>query len=494
MASVDSQDSVDVKEERHSPTSLAGGSDNGSSPGSPESGETQENGAALGAEWLALRLHELQEPRRGATAAAASVLPVSNVVEQCVVCGDRASGRHYGAVSCEGCKGFFKRSIRKQLAYTCRGSRDCQVTKHHRNRCQYCRLHKCLSMGMRADSVQSERKPSADSAGRCEKGASTLLTSVGGLSSHAVNMAHRQMPHATGLAQHEQQNSKASGNKDGPIPVGTNWAPWDEDGEDQAADEESYSRSRLSPSSGPLISEEQALFRVTLPTTPLGGALNVHYVCESASRILFRSLLWTRTLPAFEELPASLQLALVQSAWSEIFTLGLLQCAEQMQLSTLLSTVATHLNAKGGPASDIMGSSQRAQVSEHVASLQRLLTAAQRLQPDDQEYALLKSLVLFCPDRPGLGSEWCTRLEQLQERTCRELELHSGGTGGAWSGGRAHRLLLQLAPLRALQPSLTEDLFFAGLIGSVRIGSILPFILRMDPQQLERGMKSDAVS
>ncbi|XP_065311425.1 orphan steroid hormone receptor 2-like isoform X2 [Dermacentor albipictus] len=494
MASVDSQDSVDVKEERRSPTSLAGGSDNGSSPGSPESGETQENGAALGAEWLALRLHELQEPRRGATAATASVLPASNVIEQCVVCGDRASGRHYGAVSCEGCKGFFKRSIRKQLAYTCRGSRDCQVTKHHRNRCQYCRLHKCLSMGMRADSVQSERKPSADSASRCEKGASTLLTSVGGLSSHAVNMAHRQVPHATGPAQHEQQNSKASSNKDGPIPVGTSWAPWDEDGEDQAADEESYSRSRLSPSSGPLISEEQALFRVTLPTTPLGGALNVHYVCESASRILFRSLLWTRTLPAFEELPASLQLALVQSAWSEIFTLGLLQCAEQMQLSTLLSTVVTHLNAKGGPASDIMGSSQRAQVSEHVASLQRLLMAAQRLQLDDQEYALLKSLVLFCPDRPGLGPEWCARLERLQERTCRELELHSSATGGTWSGSRAHRLLLQLAPLRALQPSLTEDLFFAGLIGSVRIGSILPFILRMDPQQLERGMKSDAVS
>ncbi|XP_050030943.1 orphan steroid hormone receptor 2-like isoform X1 [Dermacentor andersoni] len=541
MASVDSQDSVDVKEERRSPTSLAGGSDNGSSPGSPESGETQENGAALGAEWLALRLHELQEPRRGATAATASVLPASNVIEQCVVCGDRASGRHYGAVSCEGCKGFFKRSIRKQLAYTCRGSRDCQVTKHHRNRCQYCRLHKCLSMGMRADSVlptplasppdpttavtypapllltavshtipgggstlrlsrhrveavQSERKPSADSASRCEKGASTLLTSVGGLSSHAVNMAHRQVPHATGPAQHEQQNSKASSNKDGPIPVGTSWAPWDEDGEDQAADEESYSRSRLSPSSGPLISEEQALFRVTLPTTPLGGALNVHYVCESASRILFRSLIWTRTLPAFEELPASLQLALVQSAWSEIFTLGLLQCAEQMQLSTLLSTVVTHLNAKGGPASDIMGSSQRAQVSEHVASLQRLLTAAQRLQLDDQEYALLKSLVLFCPDRPGLGPEWCARLERLQERTCRELELHSGATSGTWSGSRAHRLLLQLAPLRALQPSLTEDLFFAGLIGSVRIGSILPFILRMDPQQLERGMKSDAVS
>lgn len=72
-------------------------------------------------------------------------------VELCLVCGDRASGRHYGAISCEGCKGFFKRSIRKQLGYQCRGTMNCEVTKHHRNRCQYCRLQKCLACGMRSD-------------------------------------------------------------------------------------------------------------------------------------------------------------------------------------------------------------------------------------------------------------------------------------------------------------------------------------------------------
>ena len=73
----------------------------------------------------------------------------------CVVCGDRASGRHYGVVSCEGCKGFFKRSMRKDQGYRCRLNKDCDVNKNYRNRCQYCRLQKCLAMGMRSDSEYS---------------------------------------------------------------------------------------------------------------------------------------------------------------------------------------------------------------------------------------------------------------------------------------------------------------------------------------------------
>ncbi|XP_024891546.1 nuclear receptor subfamily 2 group C member 1-like [Temnothorax curvispinosus] len=80
-------------------------------------------------------------------------------LELCVVCGNRANGRHYGAISCVGCKLFFKRSIRKQLGYQCRGSKS-EVSKHRKNRCQYCRLQKCLAMGMRNDyNVQRKRKP-----------------------------------------------------------------------------------------------------------------------------------------------------------------------------------------------------------------------------------------------------------------------------------------------------------------------------------------------
>ncbi|XP_026124160.1 hepatic nuclear factor 4, beta isoform X4 [Carassius auratus] len=83
--------------------------------------------------------------------------PQQSVVNLCAICADRATGKHYGASSCDGCKGFFRRSVRKNHAYACRFSRQCVVDKDKRNQCRYCRLRKCFRAGMRKEAVQNER-------------------------------------------------------------------------------------------------------------------------------------------------------------------------------------------------------------------------------------------------------------------------------------------------------------------------------------------------
>ncbi|KHJ42041.1 zinc finger, C4 type [Trichuris suis] len=75
----------------------------------------------------------------------------------CKVCGDKSSGVHYGVITCEGCKGFFRRSQSSVTNYQCPRNKNCVVDRINRNRCQYCRLKKCLELGMSREAVKFGR-------------------------------------------------------------------------------------------------------------------------------------------------------------------------------------------------------------------------------------------------------------------------------------------------------------------------------------------------
>jgi len=79
----------------------------------------------------------------------------------CKICGDKSTGIHYGVATCDGCKGFFKRSLSKYKAYYCFNSNkhNCEINLINRNKCKSCRFKKCLSQGMSIKGIKFGRIP-----------------------------------------------------------------------------------------------------------------------------------------------------------------------------------------------------------------------------------------------------------------------------------------------------------------------------------------------
>uniref|UniRef100_A0A8C1F5E9 Nuclear receptor subfamily 2, group C, member 2 n=1 Tax=Cyprinus carpio carpio TaxID=630221 RepID=A0A8C1F5E9_CYPCA len=492
-------------------------------------------------------------------------------IEYCVVCGDKASGRHYGAVSCEGCKGFFKRSVRKSLTYSCRSNQDCVVNKHHRNRCQFCRLRKCLEMGMKMESVQSERKPidlprekPANCAASTEKiyirkdlrspliatptfisekdaSRSRLLDSgmlvniqqpliqadgtlllatdkaesgqgdLGTLANVVTSLANLNDPVSNGEmtdSQLEESPSEITRAFDtlakalNPSEVAEGQRLSEVDGVGGATIQV-ISRDQISPLievEGPLLTDTHISFKLTMPS-PMPEYLNVHYICESASRLLFLSMHWARSIPAFLALGQECNTALVRACWNELFILGLAQCAQIMSLSTILAAIVNHLqssiqdgmlelNVNSDIHIDKLSSERIKLVMEHIWKLQEFCNSMAKLQTDGYEYAYLKAMVLFSPDHPGLSS--CSQIEKFQEKAEMELQDYVQKTYPD-DTYRLARILLRLPALRLMSSSITEELFFTGLIGNVPIDSIIPYILKMETADYNSQITSPSV-
>uniref|UniRef100_A0A673LW41 Nuclear receptor subfamily 2 group F member 1-B n=1 Tax=Sinocyclocheilus rhinocerous TaxID=307959 RepID=A0A673LW41_9TELE len=199
---------------------------------------------------------------------------------ECVVCGDKSSGKHYGQFTCEGCKSFFKRSVRRDLTYTCRANRSCPVDQHHRNQCQYCRLKKCLKVGMRREAVQRGRMPP-----------------------NHPNPSHYALTNADPL------NGQC------------------------------YLSGYISLL---LRAEPYPASRYGNQCMQSGNIMGIENICELAARLLFSAVEWARNIPFFPDLQITDQVSLLRLTWSELFVLNAAQCSMPLHVAPLLAAAGLH--------------------------------------------------------------------------------------------------------------------------------------------------------
>ncbi|XP_022661248.1 vitamin D3 receptor A-like isoform X2 [Varroa destructor] len=76
----------------------------------------------------------------------------------CGVCGDRAKSYHFGGISCDSCKAFFRRSVQNEAYknFQCPYEAKCDITIASRKCCQFCRFRKCNDIGMEKGWVMTE--------------------------------------------------------------------------------------------------------------------------------------------------------------------------------------------------------------------------------------------------------------------------------------------------------------------------------------------------
>uniref|UniRef100_A0A8K9Y1N1 Estrogen-related receptor beta n=3 Tax=Salmoninae TaxID=504568 RepID=A0A8K9Y1N1_ONCMY len=186
----------------------------------------------------------------------------------CLVCGDIASGYHYGVASCEACKAFFKRTIQGNIEYSCPATNECEITKRRRKSCQACRFMKCLKVGMLKEGVRLDRVR-------------------GG-----------------------RQKYKRRMDAESTAYLGLTLPP-------PAKKPLTKIVSHL------LVAEPEKIYAMPDPTMPESDIKALTTLCDLADRELVVIIGWAKHIPGFSTLSLADQMSLLQSAWMEILILSI---------------------------------------------------------------------------------------------------------------------------------------------------------------------------
>uniref|UniRef100_A0A2M3ZGP1 Ecdysone receptor n=1 Tax=Anopheles braziliensis TaxID=58242 RepID=A0A2M3ZGP1_9DIPT len=310
--------------------------------------------------------------------------------ELCLVCGDRASGYHYNALTCEGCKGFFRRSVTKNAVYCCKFGHACEMDMYMRRKCQECRLKKCLAVGMRPECVVPENQCAIK---RKEKKAQKEKDKVQTNSSATVSTTNSasykaellpvlmkcESPPTAAIPLLPEKLLNENRQRNIPLLTANQMAViykliWYQDGYEQPSEEDLKRIMINSPN------EEEDPHEIHFRHITEITILTVQLIVEFA-----------KGLPAFTKIPQEDQITLLKACSSEVMMLRMARRYDAETDSILFANNRSYTR----------DSYKMAGMADTIEDLLHFCRQMYSLTVDNVEYALLTAIVIFS-DRPGL--------------------------------------------------------------------------------------------
>uniref|UniRef100_A0A8C9X5K0 Thyroid hormone receptor beta n=2 Tax=Sander lucioperca TaxID=283035 RepID=A0A8C9X5K0_SANLU len=293
--------------------------------------------------------------------------------ELCVVCGDKATGYHYRCITCEGCKGFFRRTIQKNLnpTYACKYEGKCVIDKVTRNQCQECRFKKCIAVGMATDLVLDDSK----------------------------RLAKRKLIEENRERRRKEELQKTVWDRQEPTQE-----EWELIRMVTEAHMATNAQGNHWKQKRKFLPEENG--QASMVNTPEGNKVDIEAFSQFTKIItpaITRVVDFAKKLPMFCELPCEDQIILLKGCCMEIMSLrAAVRYDPESETLTLNGEMAvTREQLKNGGLGV---------VSDAIFDLGVSLSS---FNLDDSEVALLQAVILLSSDRPGLSS--VERIERCQE-------------------------------------------------------------------------------
>ncbi|XP_072763873.1 ecdysone receptor isoform X1 [Anoplolepis gracilipes] len=326
--------------------------------------------------------------------------------ELCLVCGDRASGYHYNALTCEGCKGFFRRSITRNAVYQCKYGNGCEIDMYMRRKCQECRLKKCLTVGMRPECVVPEyqcavKRKEKKAQKEKDKPNSTTMNGSPGSAGMGDQMSLKVEP-----AESESLSMSGSSGILTPVSCHSCVKPVSPEQEELINRLVAFQCEFEQPS-------EDDLKRIT--NTPMEGEDPSDYSFRHITEITILTVQliveFSKRLPGFNELMREDQITLLKACSSEVMMLRMARKYDVQTDSIIFANNQPYTRQSYNVAG----------MGDTIEDLLRFCRQMYTMRVNNAEYALLTAIVIFS-ERPSLLES--RKVEKLQEIYLKTLKAY----------------------------------------------------------------------